>query len=286
MRTIKKSDMGLSAISLFSGVGGLDLAAKWAGIKTVAYVEYDPYAQQVLLSRMRDGSLDDAPIFEDVRTFRGTSLRGSVDVVFGGFPCQDLSIAGKRDGIKEGNRSGLWKEFARIIREVGPRFVLVENVSGLLVGGAMGIVLGDLARFGYDAEWYSYLANWVRAPHERLRVWIVAYPRGEFRINPGTVLGQFRKKIEWTRQSKWSKDWIKPEMGPWRNLSPTRLQEISGCSEPPLLRMDDGVAERMDNIKGELKCIGNGVVPQQALPAFQKIIEMAKNRKDGPGVAF
>ena len=142
----------LTNLSLFSGAGGLDLGAKLVGgFKTVAYVEYDRYAQGVLMSRMRSKELDDAPIFEDVRTFDGRRLCGSVDVVSGGFPCQDLSVAGKRAGIIKGEKSGLWREFARIIREVRPGYCLLENVPGLLIDGALGVVLGDLATMGYDA---------------------------------------------------------------------------------------------------------------------------------------
>ncbi len=142
----------LTNISLFSGAGGLDLGAKLVGgFRTVAYVEYDRYAQGVLMSRMRSGDLDDAPIFEDVRTFDGRSLAGSIAVVSGGFPCQDVSHAGKRAGLKEGTRSGLWSKFARIIREVGPRFVLVENVPGLLSiddGGGLELFSGTWPRSG------------------------------------------------------------------------------------------------------------------------------------------
>ena len=171
----------LTNISLFSGAGGLDLGAKLVGgFRTVAYVEYDRYAQGVLMSRMRSGDLDDAPIFEDVRTFDGTSLAGSVDVVSGGFPCQDVSHAGKRGGMGEGTRSGLWSEFDRIIREVKPRFVLVENVPGLLSiddGRGFGTVLGDLAALGFDAEWFVLSAADVGAPHRRERIWIVGYDR-------------------------------------------------------------------------------------------------------------
>lgn len=168
----------LTNISLFAGVGGLDLGAKLVGgFKTVAYVENDRYAQGVLMSRMRSGDLDDAPIYEDVRTFDGRRLRGYVDVVSGGFPCQDLSLAGKRAGIVEGKRSGLWKEYARIVDEVRPDFVNVENVPGLLADGALGVVLGDLAAMGFDAEWFVLSAAAVGAPHLRERVWVVAWDR-------------------------------------------------------------------------------------------------------------
>lgn len=169
--------MGLSAISLFSGAGGLDLAARAVGIRTACYVEWDPYAQGVIMSRMRSGELDDAPMWDDVTTFDGTAWRGKVDIVFGGFPCQDLSFAGKRAGIVEGARSGLWRHFARIVGEVGPRLVLVENVPGLLANGGLGVVLGDLATLGFDAEWFVLSAADVGAPHRRERVWIVAHAK-------------------------------------------------------------------------------------------------------------
>ena len=173
----------LTNLSLFSGAGGLDLGAKFVGgFKTVAYVEYDRYAQGVLMSRMRSGDLDDAPIFEDVRTFDGRRLRGSIDVISGGFPCQDVSVAGNRAGIIEGNRSGLWHQFARLICEIRPRFVLAENVWGLLSidnGGGFGTVLRDLASLGYDAEWFVFSAADVGAPHQRERVWIVAHSVSE-----------------------------------------------------------------------------------------------------------
>lgn len=173
----------LTNLSLFSGAGGLDLGAKLVGgFLTVGYVEADRYAQGVLMSRMRSGDLDDAPIFEDVRTFDGRSLRGRIDVISGGFPCQDISNAGKRGGIKEGSRSGLWYQFARLIREIRPRFVLAENVGGLLSiddGGGFGTVLRDLASCGYDAEWFVLSAAEVGAPHRRDRVWIVAHAVSE-----------------------------------------------------------------------------------------------------------
>ena len=277
MRLEAGNDMGLlTNLSLFSGAGGLDLGAKLVGgFRTVAYCEFASYAQNVLMSRIKDGGLDDAPIWNDVSTFDGKPWLGLVDVISEGFPCQDLSIAGKRGGVKKGNRSGLWFEYARIVREVGPRFVFVENVSGLLLGGALGIVLGELAEMGFDAEWIMFPAGAVGAPHLRERVFLLAYARGIVGPNTSAELGFIGKKVEWAKQNFGSKNWEQPEMGPWRDLSPTQLQEISKCSEPPLLRMDDGVAKRMDDIKGELKCCGNGVVPQQAVPGWERIKDLA-----------
>lgn len=168
----------LTNLSLFSGAGGLDLGARLVGgFRTIGYVEYDAYAQGVLMSRMREGALDTAPIWDDVRTFDGKPWRGLVDVVSGGFPCQDVSVAGKQAGIEAGERSGLWREFARIIGEVGPRFVLVENVPGLAYRGGLGTVLGSLADLGFDAQWQFISAADVGAPHLRARIWIVAYSK-------------------------------------------------------------------------------------------------------------
>lgn len=168
----------LTNLSLFSGAAGLDLGARVVGgFRTVCYVEREPYAQAVLMSRMRDGGVDTAPIWSDVTTFDGRPWRGVVDVVSGGFPCQDVSFAGKRAAAKTlvaGTRSGLWSEFARIVREVGPRFILVENVPGLLTGG-LGDVLRDLAAMGFYAQWEVLSAAAVGAPHIRERVFVVAH---------------------------------------------------------------------------------------------------------------
>ena len=163
-------------ISLFAGVGGLDLAVSIAlpESRCVCYVEGEIPAAEVLAARMHEGSLDDAPIWSDVRTFDGGPWRGKVDGIVGGFPCQDLSVAGKRAGI-DGERSGLWSEFARIIGEVRPGFVFIENVPGLLANEPMRRVLGDLSALGFDAEWISLSASAVGAPHKRERVFVLAY---------------------------------------------------------------------------------------------------------------
>ncbi len=142
------------------------------GWRTRCAVEIDAYARSVLLARQRDGCLDRFPVWDDVRTFDGKPWRGSIDVISGGFPCQDISVAGAGAGIK-GPRSGLWKEFARIIGEVGPGFVLVEN-SPALTSRGLGTVLGDLATLGYDAKWGVLGAHHTGAPHKRDRIWVLA----------------------------------------------------------------------------------------------------------------
>lgn len=163
-------------LHLFAGAGGGILAGQLLGHRCVCAVEREPYAQAVLVARQNDGTFPPFPIWDDVQTFDGRPWRGIVDVVAGGFPCQDISAAGSGGGI-DGERSGLWREMARIVGEVRPRFVFVEN-SPLLVGRGLAVVLGDLADMGYDAEWFRLSASDTGAPHQRDRVWIVANHRG------------------------------------------------------------------------------------------------------------
>jgi DNA (cytosine-5)-methyltransferase 1 len=151
MDNFKSDDEGLRELALFAGVGGGILGGKLLGWRTVCAVERDAYPASVLAQRQNDGHLEPFPIFSDVSQFRGKPWRGCVDVVSGGFPCQDISIAGKGKGI-EGNRSGLWGEFARIISEVRPRYAFVENSPAITFRG-LGRVLGDLAELGYDTRY-------------------------------------------------------------------------------------------------------------------------------------
>ena len=162
----------MNELALFAGAGGGILGGKLLGWRTVCAVEWEPYPACVLAQRQNDGILPTFPIWDDVRTFDGRVWRGIVDVVSGGFPCQDISCAGKGEGIT-GARSGLWKEMARIVGEVRPRHVLVEN-SPMLTGRGLGVVLGDLAEMGYDAEWGVLGAVDAGAPHKRDRIWILA----------------------------------------------------------------------------------------------------------------
>lgn len=162
----------LRELALFAGAGGGLLGSHLLGWRTVCAVEWDKYAQQVLLARQRDGMLPAFPIWDDVQTFDGHPWCGLVDVISGGFPCQDISVAGKGAGI-DGERSGMWRHFARIIGEVGPRYVFVENSPALVTRG-LGRVLSDLASMGYDARWGVLGAADVGAPHQRDRLWIRA----------------------------------------------------------------------------------------------------------------
>ncbi|MBP7501208.1 MAG: DNA cytosine methyltransferase [Aquabacterium sp.] len=161
----------MNELALFAGAGGGILAGHSLGWRTVCAVERDAYAAQVLAQRQNSGALRPFPIWSDVCTFDGRPWRGLVDVVSGGFPCQDISVAGKGAGI-DGERSGMWGHMARIIGEVRPRFCYVENSPALVTRG-LGRVLGDLATLGYDCRWTVLGAADVGAPHQRDRFWLV-----------------------------------------------------------------------------------------------------------------
>lgn len=161
---------------LFAGAGGGILGAKLRGHRIVCAVELEPYARSVLIARQNDGTLEPFPVWDDVRTFDGSAWRGLVDVVSGGFPCQDISAAKSTRnplGI-DGPQSSLWRDMARIVREIRPRFVFVENSPMLTVRG-LGRVLADLAAMGFDARWGVLSAAGVGAPHLRGRIWVLAH---------------------------------------------------------------------------------------------------------------
>lgn len=176
--------------------GGGILGGHLLGWRTVCAVEYNAYARSVLLARQNDGTLPTFPVWDDVRTFDGKPWRGIVDVVSGGFPCQDISGAGTGAGI-DGERSGLWGEMRRIVSQVRPRRVYVEN-SPMLTSRGLGRVLGDLAEMGFDAEWGVISAADTGAPHLRERIWILADRDGELRDGC---------RIEWQA------GWIQPSNG-------------------------------------------------------------------------
>ncbi len=170
----------LKVLDLFSGIGGFSLGLERAGMETVAFCEISPKCRHLLATHWPT-----VPCFEDVTTLTGDQA-GPVEVICGGFPCQDISLAGRGAGLA-GDRSGLWSEYARLVRELRPSFVIVENVSALL-GRGLGDVLGDLASLGYDAWWDCIPASAAGAPHRRDRVWIVAYSRSEQHEGYGDAL--------------------------------------------------------------------------------------------------
>ncbi|MFT6882529.1 MAG: DNA (cytosine-5)-methyltransferase 1 [Marinoscillum sp.] len=168
----------MKVLDLFSGIGGFSLGLERAGMETVAFCEFDKHAQKVLKKHWPD-----VPVYDDVRELTNDRLKSDgitgIDVITGGFPCQDISVAGKQAGIGEGTRSGLWSEVARLIDDIQPRFAIMENVTALISGDSgrwFGRVLGDLAEIGYDAEWHCIPASELGAHHHRDRVWIITYP--------------------------------------------------------------------------------------------------------------
>lgn len=247
--------------SLFAGIGGFDLGFERAGFEIAWQVEIDPYCRKVL-----ERHFPYAQRFSDVRECGAHNLK-PVDVLCGGFPCQDISNAGKRGGI-EGERSGLWSEYARIIGELRPRFVVVENVAALL-GRGMGRVLGDLAEIGYDADWEIVSAADVGAPHLRERVWILAYPMQRngssemgHAIEPGLegFAGNGESRSGWTQAN--------------RSISAPRVlgrEPFEGRwdVEPNVGRVAHGVPARVDR----LKALGNAVVPQIPELIARRILE-------------
>ena len=178
----------MNELALFAGAGGGILGGHLLGWRTVCAVEWEAYPASVLCARQNDGLLPPFPVWDDVQTFDGKPWRGIVDVVSGGFPCQDISAAGKGAGI-DGERSGMWGEMARIIHEVQPRYAFVEN-SPMLTSRGLGRVLGDLASMGFDARWGVLGAADVGAKHQRDRIWIVGKQMGNSNNN-----GQIATKI-------------------------------------------------------------------------------------------
>jgi DNA (cytosine-5)-methyltransferase 1 len=217
------------------------------GWRTICAVEWEPYPASVLCVRQNEGFLPSFPIWDDVQTFDGKPWRGIVEVISGGFPCQDISSAGKGAGI-EGKRSGMWAHMARIVCEVRPRYVFVEN-SPMLTSRGLGRVLGDLAQIGYNAKWCVLGARNVRAPHKRDRIWIKAELAD-------TNLAQCQR----TRQSRRIKSQHSQSLqsGAWWKQDPAEDPQ-SGVG-----RMANGLAARVDR----LKAIGNGQVPAVAALAW------------------
>jgi DNA (cytosine-5)-methyltransferase 1 len=263
--------------SLFAGIGGLDLGLERAGMECRWQVEIDPFCRKVLTKHWPD-----VPRYEDVRDV-GKETIEPVDLICGGFPCQDISLAGRGAGI-DGDRSGLWWEFARIIREMGPRYVLVENVSALLVRG-LDRVLGDLAACGYDAEWDCIPAAAVGAPHLRDRVFILAQRpkqrrpmadargrrgpedevrtgRDESRVRCETLADADRERFQEQHPATLP---ARPRL----HTGPLDAGRDHWGPEPDVGRVADGVPARVDR----LRALGNAVVPQVAEWIGRRILQ-------------
>uniref|UniRef100_UPI0009D67EE9 DNA cytosine methyltransferase n=1 Tax=Acinetobacter larvae TaxID=1789224 RepID=UPI0009D67EE9 len=219
----------MNELALFAGAGGGILGSHLMGWNTVCAVERDAYAAQVLAQRQNDGILKPFPIWSDVTTFDGKPWRGIIDVISGGFPCQDISSAGKGAGI-DGERSGLWLEMARIISEVRPAFVFVEN-SPMLVGRGLTRVIGDLTQMGYDAKWARLSASNFGAPHQRDRLWIVAHTQG-VRSQEQNITSRFQSQIARTkRNSSYMADTQSIRLEQTRQSQCRSTQWFTGCGD-------------------------------------------------------
>ena len=271
----------LRTMHLFAGAGGGILADLLLRHQPVCAVEIDEYCQQVLSARQADGTFPWFPIFADVTKFDGRPWRGVVDVVCGGFPCQDISAAGGGSGI-DGERSGLWREMARIVGEIRPRFVFVEN-SPLLVGRGLAVVLGDFADMGYDAQWFRLSASNCGAPHQRDRCWLVANDRSR------RFSGQGEREVEQQRRAEAIGASAAPgilahadsvrELQPQGRERDQRRQAglLGGAGVFPAWPADPAdapesglgrVVNGMANRSHRLKAIGNGQVPRVVAAAF------------------
>ena len=234
----------MNELALFAGSGGGILGGHLLGWRTVAAVEIEDYPRRVLLQRQADGFLPRFPIWDNICTFDGHPWRGKVNVISGGFPCQDISAAGKGDGL-DGERSGLWTEMARVVSEVRPPFVFVENSPMLTTRGGVRVI-ADLTQMGYDTTWTVMGAADIGAPHQRDRIWIVGNSNS-MRLQRHNRDCQFPITKKTIQQFNW---W----QGNWDDLP-----------KPYYIRSNDGVAHRVDR----LKAIGNGQVPLCAATAWR-----------------
>lgn len=271
----------LTVGDLFSGIGGFSLGLERAGMRTLWFAETDAYASAVLRKHWPD-----VPNHGDVRSISAGSVE-RVDVLCGGFPCQDISNAGKRAGI-DGERSGLWGEYARIVGELRPRFVIVENVAALL-GRGIERVLGDLAALGFDAEWHCIPASAAGAPHRRDRVWIIAYAdcRGQQErekfygaaalssavwsscgryadrlrdaVGNGNGAGLAQRETDQCRQALTTTQAIERASSPRGDAGVFAARAARHwLVEPDVGRVAHGIPSRVDR----LRALGNAVVPQ------------------------
>lgn len=316
----------LTELSLYTGYGGFSLGLRLAGVptRTVCYVEINPYRQEIIKARIKDGFLDDAPIWDDAQTFDGKPWRGLVDLITAGFPCQPHSTAGRRRGAEDPRN--LWPDTIRVIRQVRPRFVLLENVPGITYSkrkqrkaAYVGTVLGELAQEGYDAIWDLVSAAEVGAPHLRWRWWCLAWATdtdgillrhesgwgrwkgwdGKAQLGddgpPGTMAnsegheddGRKRTDLDEAKAStkgldtsprfgseamanalsnersqsradeRMGREWEPTEIIPDAGQGGNQSTRTYWCVEPPVGRVADGVANRVDR----LAALGDGIVP-------------------------
>lgn len=269
----------MNELALFAGIGGGILGGQLLGWRTRCAVELDPFARDILLARQADEHLLRFPIWDDVRTFDGRPWRGAIDVISGGFPCQDISSAGAGKGLA-GGRSGLWFEMLRIVGEVRPRLVFIENSPHLRTRG-LGTVLEGLASLGYDARW-GVLGAWhLGAPHKRDRMWILSHAdNGGEQFQPKHAKAAEPSEAFGVARGEWECSHAHGENG---RVEPGRRRGAGG-EIPPTTRLDnpwrvplysgvdDGLARKMDIAR----VTGNAQVPIVAAAVFEILNEGLK----------
>lgn len=304
----------MKVLDLFSGIGGFALGLEAAGFETVAFCEIDPYAQKVLKKNWPG-----VPIYDDVRRITADRLVSDgvgVDVITGGFPCQDISTAGRQAGI-DGERSGLWSECSRLLGDIRPRYAIFENVTNLLTGDGgdwFKRVLWDISSVGYDAEWHCIPASAIGAHHHRDRIWIVAYPNSDSQSGVALNAGEIHPPSLFTYPSSGG---VRQKQEPRAECEGATLPELNGeaqlladsdserrCSrdskrqdagdagKSPILTRDDirgvgpwdaepnvgRVANGVPARSHRLRCLGNAVVPQIPELIGRQIMEAERGR--------
>lgn len=278
----------LKGLSLFSGIGGIDVALS-EFVQTVAYCEIEPYCQSVLLQRMQEGYLPKAPIWDDIRTLPYGDLP-RIDIIFGGFPCQGFSVAGLGKGLAD-ERTGLFSEMLRLIKEIKPKWIFLENVPGITSRGGTGMVR-EITSLGYDSRWCVISAASVGALHKRER-WFFLANSMPSRLEVSRTEELKKKSIEYFCKNDSNTQSIQgqqPDMQAmplccggqtwgnnarvyWPFESRTHWQEVVS----DVCRVTDGVPRGMDR----LKALGNSVVPQQVRKAFMILTGLHETtRKD------
>ena len=304
----------MKVLDLFSGIGGFALGLEAAGFETAAFCEIDPYAQKVLKKNWPG-----VPIYDDVRRITADRLVSDgvgVDVITGGFPCQDISTAGRQAGI-DGERSGLWSECSRLLGDIRPRYAIFENVTNLLTGDGgdwFKRVLWDISSVGYDAEWHCIPASAIGAHHHRDRIWIVAYPNSDSQSGVALNAGEIHPPSLFTYPSSGG---VRQKQEPRAECEGATLPELNGeaqlladsdserrCSrdskrqdagdagKSPILTRDDirgvgpwdaepnvgRVANGVPARTHRLRCLGNAVVPQIPELIGRQIMEVERGR--------
>ena len=280
----------LNGLDLFSGIGGISIALKeW--IRPVAYCEIDSYCQAILLSRMEGKFLRTAPIWDDIRNFPVEDFSTGVDIIYGGFPCQDISVAGNGKGLA-GERSGLFFEIMRLAKEIKPKFLFLENVPAITSRGGIEVVR-TIAEMGYDCRWCVISAASIGALHRRERWFLLGYSKHngwngiEKRGSIETSIHPCQKGKDETSESPrasassvlasefvadstsaCSKEQTSLHSGVYSSIDQWQKAVSSVC------RVTDGLPFRVDRIRG----LGNAVVPEQAKEAFKILMGLKRDR--------